>query len=259
MTRRSLLNNLLMAVLLCTLAFIVFFQVDIFVSMLFFNGKIFPLSAVEWLRDVRDLYMIICWIIILHIAALFCFQTKIVTQIPAWVYGFITLCAALGPGLLVNGIMKAYLGRARPYQVDIFGGDASFTPPLPFPVGQCATNCSLVSGEAASAFMMIIILWLIFCQPLHKNIHRTILVALVFAPMAVLRIMVGRHFLSDVLLAGLLMGVVVVAVMIWQQRLFREFRTTPNALFEDVIALWRYILRLPFTRHKRDNQDVSKT
>lgn len=57
---------------------------------------------------------------------------------------------ALGPGLLVNGLLKGAWGRARPVNIEAFGGDAPFSAAWAFSEG-CFSNCSFTSGEAASA------------------------------------------------------------------------------------------------------------
>src|SRR5579859_5702402 len=61
---------------------------------------------------------------------------------------FILIATALGPGLIVNIGLKDHWGRARPHQVEQFGGTKQFTPPL-VPTDQCARNCWLASGHAA--------------------------------------------------------------------------------------------------------------
>ena len=60
-----------------------------------------------------------------------------------------------GPGLVVNGVLKAFWGRARPSQILEFGGAAQFTPPVQI-ADQCARNCSFVSGEASGVTMLAI-------------------------------------------------------------------------------------------------------
>lgn len=102
-------------------------------------------------------------------------------------------------GLLVNGLLKSYSGRPRPHQTTLFGGEFPFVPAGDF-AGECARNCSFVSGEAAAAF------WLICLVPLLPRGWRVpgftaaLAVALLTSAM---RIAFGAHFLSDVLLAGL--------------------------------------------------------
>src|SRR6185369_11421417 len=100
---------------------------------------------------------------------------------------------ALGPGLLVNGILKSYWGRPRPAVTDLFGGNLPFVP-----AGQwsdaCPKNCSFVSGEAASTF------WLLCLVPLLPTAWRrsgviAIITVAVFT--SGLRIAFGGHYLSD--------------------------------------------------------------
>src|ERR1700751_5961762 len=45
---------------------------------------------------------------------------------------FLIAATALGPGLIANTLLKDHWGRARPYQIQEFGGARQFTPaPLP--------------------------------------------------------------------------------------------------------------------------------
>jgi lipid A 4'-phosphatase len=106
---------------------------------------------------------------------------------------------ALGPGLLVNGILKSYWGRPRPASTDLFGGNLPFVP-----AGQwsdaCPKNCSFVSGEAAS------ILWLLCLVPLlPAGWRRSGVIAIVAVAVFTsgLRVAFGGHYLSDVVLGAL--------------------------------------------------------
>ncbi len=57
---------------------------------------------------------------------------------------------ALGPGLLVNGVLKEHSHRPRPEQTMEFGGPWRFRPLETFD-GDCRRNCSFVSGEVATS------------------------------------------------------------------------------------------------------------
>jgi lipid A 4'-phosphatase len=119
---------------------------------------------------------------------------------------FLVATFVVGPGLIVNGVLKEYWGRARPREIVEFGGDALFTPAWQMS-DACASNCSFVSGEAASAMWLIA---LVFVVPLAWR-TATASVALAFAAAVSLnRIAVGGHFLSDVLIAWLLTLIVIV-------------------------------------------------
>ena len=47
------------------------------------------------------------------------------TRVPARLWGFVVALYVLGPGLIVNALLKSYWGRARPAAV--FEGEARFT------------------------------------------------------------------------------------------------------------------------------------
>ena len=112
---------------------------------------------------------------------------------------WLTAAYLLGPGLLVNGILKVLWGRPRPIEVIEFGGT------LPFvdwwdAGGACPSNCSFVSGEAAAAA------WLFGPAMLVPAAWRPIAVTLVaafFIVTSALRVTAGAHFVTDVLIGGL--------------------------------------------------------
>lgn len=115
---------------------------------------------------------------------------------------------ALGPGLLVNGYMKPFIGRPRPANTLLFGGEQPFIAAGEWS-NACFRNCSFVSGEAAG------MAWIICLLPLwpHRDRHRLIMpmVALIAAT-GLLRVAFGRHYLSDVILGALATVVVFSAV-----------------------------------------------
>lgn len=105
----------------------------------------------------------------------------------------------LGVVLIVNMILKATSGRPRPHESLPFGGDMMFVPAGDF-TGACTQNCSFVSGEAAAAG------WLICLLPLiGGKYRRPITIALVAISVATpfLRVAMGGHFVSDVMLGWL--------------------------------------------------------
>lgn len=128
---------------------------------------------------------------------------------PWRLWAFVTLTYLLGPGLLVNVILKQNWGRARPVTIVEFGGDKLFTPPFEI-ANQCAQNCSFVSGEAASAAVMAIVLAICFGGSTAKKWRPLAFVGLgaVFILASGLRVATGRHFLSDVLFAGMFMLII---------------------------------------------------
>jgi lipid A 4'-phosphatase len=118
-----------------------------------------------------------------------------------WRRGLLYL--VLGPGVLVNLILKANWGRARPVQVSEFGGQAAFSPPFEI-VEECAKNCSFVSGEASMMAAFGVLLWIMLAGRVARVWAIGVPVAM-FAVCAGLRVAMGGHFLSDVLFGGLFM------------------------------------------------------
>ena len=64
---------------------------------------------------------------------------------------FLALAGILGPGAVVNHVFKDNWQRARPYQVEQFGGPQQFTRAAVM-TDQCDNNCSFVSGHVACGF-----------------------------------------------------------------------------------------------------------
>jgi lipid A 4'-phosphatase len=99
-------------------------------------------------------------------------------------------------------------GRARPRDIDLFGGSKAFSLPLEIS-NQCAWDCSFMSGHTAVAF------WLLAPALLAPKKFRSFAVAaaLLFGmTTAVFRIGQGAHFFSDVAFSALVMSLLIVAV-----------------------------------------------
>lgn len=117
------------------------------------------------------------------------------------------LSFALGPGLLVNTILKDHSHRPRPAHVEQFGGQDEFRPFYRFD-GACLTNCSFVSGEGSTAF------WTVAPALLVPLAYRApaVAAALVFGSLTgLLRMAFGGHFLSDTVFGALLTWLVILA------------------------------------------------
>jgi lipid A 4'-phosphatase len=134
------------------------------------------------------------------------------------VWGFMVASIMVGPIGFVNGILKSYWGRARPADVEYFGGDKFFTPPMII-TDQCETNCSFVSGEGSAIATALIVLAIVLWGNMTA-LWRAISLYVVL-PMSLfgisLRIITGRHFLSDTVF-----GALYCALIIWAfYRLFK--------------------------------------
>jgi lipid A 4'-phosphatase len=114
----------------------------------------------------------------------------------------VILTVALGPGLLVNGILKPYWGRPRPADITAMGGTQEYRKVwMPagvnggksFPCGHCSMGFSLSSGAAFYPFHPV----LSVCALAGGIAYGGLL--------GVTRIIQGGHFPTDVLWAGILM------------------------------------------------------
>lgn len=113
------------------------------------------------------------------------------------VIGFLLASALLGPILLVDTVFKNHWGRARPSQVQEFGGKQQFTPAF-IPAKECKRNCSFVSGHVATGAFLMAFGWL--GAPAIRR--RWLLIGLgTAAYLAWTRMSAGGHFLSDTIFA----------------------------------------------------------
>jgi len=183
---------------------------DIAASRLFYLGKYghFWLIGSESGDNFRSLFTALTWAaslaavagIVLAIAAR---RRFLGLGLPQWL--FLATVLVLGPGLIANAVLKDHWARPRPTQIVEFGGAQPFTPVLERS-GQCDRNCSFVSGEASSIFALGFALAL-----LARRRRAMLMGAAVLAGSLIgfIRIGEGGHFLSDVVFAGVLMGLAV--------------------------------------------------
>jgi membrane-associated phospholipid phosphatase len=133
------------------------------------------------------------------------FWPKRATIMPARAALFLIVSLLLGPGLLVNTVLKDHWARPRPGMVANFGGDMTFRPWWD-PRGSCTDNCSFVSGETSSAVWLAAPALLV---PLPWRYAAFAGVAVYAAGIAAMRLLLGGHFLSDVLFAAIFTGLVI--------------------------------------------------
>lgn len=114
---------------------------------------------------------------------------------------YILLVIAIGPGLVVNLIVKDHWGRPRPVHVTEFGGEHSYVPPLKF--GHTPDK-SFVCGHCSVGYTFFV---LYFLSQNHKLIY-FVLTLVVAWTMGFTRMTSGGHFLSDILWSGYLVFLV---------------------------------------------------
>ena len=113
----------------------------------------------------------------------------------------VVLTIALGPGVIVNGILKEYWGRPRPAQISLFGGQSDYRPVWqPGGPGQGRSftcgHCSMAFAVSSAAAF----------YPLHPILSVGAFVAgtAYGIVMSVARMAQGGHFATDCLWSGII-------------------------------------------------------
>ncbi len=186
---------------------------DLRIAALFFDPEAakFPLSVDYSANLIRR---IANWIpyLLLAPAALVLLRKLIFPALPMpmapSVVLFLVGSFLLGPGLTSNLLLKENWGRPRPNFVQQFAGTAPFQPWW-HPSRACTRNCSFVSGEASQAY------WTVAPASLAPPQIRPFALggAVVFGTaVGGLRVVFGRHFVTDVIFAGVI-TIVIVAIL----------------------------------------------
>jgi lipid A 4'-phosphatase len=115
---------------------------------------------------------------------------------------YLVVALAVGPGLVVNTVLKDHWGRARPNQVQEFGGTKQFTPALE-PSAQCDRNCSFPAGHPSIGFYFVSFAFLFSAARARRTVVAGAILA--GAVIGLVRMAQGGHFLSDVVFSGLIM------------------------------------------------------
>ena len=151
------------------------------------------------------------WVELINLYIPAVFRVSIMVALGGWIWASVrparkhwrlalalwVLAGALGPGLLVNMGFKDNWQRARPYQVQAFGGPQQFTRAAVM-TDQCNNNCSFVSGHVACG------IFLASMMLVHRNRRIAWGIAGVASGLAIgfARMADGAHWLSDVLWAS---------------------------------------------------------
>jgi lipid A 4'-phosphatase len=185
---------------------------DLAATRLFYQpGRGFPAADVAFLVSLRAFGMAVFRLVMIAavaaLAAPFLFRGATLI-LPPRAALFLLSGAAFGPGLLVNGLLKGFWGRARPVQVSEFGGREAFTGPWVIS-DACAGNCSFVSGEASSSIFLVALALIVPAGWKAPVAAGAVVFALV---MSLNRMAFGGHFLSDVVIAWLVTLLVVLVV-----------------------------------------------
>ena len=206
--------------------FVGFPQIDITVSALFYKPEQnfllrntpLHLFVDSWIRP--SIKYLTVTLVVACVYKLFLGKSPIKRRFN--IVAFLFSSFLLGPVLLVNGLLKEFIGRARPKNIIEYGGTKIFSPAY-FPADQCETNCSFVSGDAAVAFSTIAFA-LIFKGKLRFQL---VAIALSFGVLvSIYRLGTGAHFLSDTVLSGLFC---ILIILILERMLLRKVDQTSRA------------------------------
>jgi len=113
---------------------------------------------------------------------------------------FCSLAILIGPGIVINTILKPNWGRPRPCDTVVFGGDCDYVPPGT--IGPYEMAKSFPSGHASMGFVFLLPAFLL----LRKNPTAAMCVLaggmLCGAAVGGSRIAEGGHYLSDIAWSG---------------------------------------------------------
>ncbi|HYF97936.1 MAG TPA: phosphatase PAP2 family protein [Coxiellaceae bacterium] len=198
-------------------------SLDHWVAAFFYNSQNqhFWLSEHPYLEQWRHVVVVLLFLMNVGLA------TTLILKIikPSWVEKikaktalYVLLCFLVGPGLVVNLILKDHWGRPRPSQVEAYGGTAIFQPVWKVSQ-QCNRNCSFVCGDCAMVFTLFA--WVPLVR--HRKLA-FVLVSLAGLAISSLRVSAGGHFLSDALMAGLISYLIVSGIytLLYSNQKFSE-------------------------------------
>jgi lipid A 4'-phosphatase len=178
------------------------------------DGGFFGRSAYE--RLGRDFFRVTPFVVLTAYAALWLARHRGIWL--GWAPSgraviFLIVTMIVGPGLIVNLGLKDHWHRPRPIQTQGFNGPSPFMPWYDDD-GACRKNCSFVSGEASTGF------WMVAPASVAPPPWRAPAIVAAFAfgfGASVLRLAFGGHYLSDVLLGGLVTLIVIEVIrrLIW--------------------------------------------
>ena len=200
---------------LTLVVFAVWPELDLKAAHYFYHGGSF-FGGVSLLRFGRDFFRVTPFVVLAAYAALWLARRagmKLRWAPSGLAVVFLVATMAIGPGLIVNLGLKDHWGRPRPYQTEGLSGQAPFQPWYETD-GACKRNCSFVSGEAATGF------WMVAPASVLPPPWRAPAVVAAFAfgaGASLLRLAFGGHYLSDVLLGGLITLIVIEVVrrLLW--------------------------------------------
>lgn len=256
MTRRNLLLYVLLPALnLAVLtALIRYFDLDLRINRLFFDenaGRFLEVDADRWkvLYHFGPIPGLVLGIgaIVMYVASFLFARCRPYREQCA----LLGLLLALGPGLIVNGLLKPGLDRPRPCDLTEFGGRNSFVPVLAVGTPLEEGHKSFPSGHASIGFYLLAPIFVLSHHCRRWSITFLVLGLALGLAMGIGRVAQGRHFPSDVLWAGAIVyftGITLAYVL----RVVNDM--IPALAWQGQLLSERLIFRLDDYRHARDDK-----
>ncbi|MGV3634193.1 MAG: phosphatase PAP2 family protein [Pseudorhodoplanes sp.] len=207
--------------------------------------------AIAAIRDF-NLYLIVALVSLSAVCIVLQVRRRGAALPPVRACVLVLLAIAIGPGLIVNAVLKENWSRPRPGVVLASADDSSFRAWWD-PTGNCKRNCSFASGEASAAFVTIAVA---VVAPLAMR-YTAITLALLYGIMiSAIRVAAGGHFVSDVIFAGVISALIVWAlhglIYRWPATRVSEegmralLERTPRRVLDNSVALLRTARRAAF-------------
>lgn len=200
------------AFVIASLVLFAFPVIDVTLSSLAFDGSNFVVAKIAFIRELREFhknslfYILPLTLLSIVVYALWPRRLRMLAPHRAL---FVLGSFGIGALVLVH-VLKAIIGRARPHDTLLFGGDMDFTPVWQIS-NMCGASCSFPSGESAAAAALLS--FIVYASPGMRRPFLTVVLPLAVF-LSVNRMLVGAHFFSDVLLAWLM--VLFVMVVLWR-------------------------------------------
>ena len=194
---------ILVGFFLSSMMFVVFPELDIIVSKLFYNDG-FYYNNIWWeslLYNSVKPFLLMTLFSVLIIWQFNRIQKKSFCSIDGRKVSFLFLVLIVGSGIFVNVIFKDQMGRARPRDITEFNGTKKFTPAF-YISDACDRNCSFSSGHGSAAFYALAL------AMLFKRRRWALTLAFIYGTLVSFsRVVSGGHFLSDNVVSFFVMAI----------------------------------------------------
>lgn len=176
-------------------------SIDIGISRLFFDQG-FPLKG-HWshrlIHESMVYFLSLSMASVLGVYGFNRWRKRNVGSIDGKKVCYLFLVLIVGAGLIVNVVLKDGFGRARPRDIQEFGGSRQFTPAFVL-TAECDKNCSFSSGEGAGGFFALAL-----AAALGRRRAALVAAVGVGALVSWSRIASGAHFFSDTVVSFFVM------------------------------------------------------